>query len=256
MLLHPYSYTKRHRVAYKTHNRYTENVEQVTESSIDSSRQILQMRQKRGSVVDKEDPRVLRTRKLLQDTFIELMGDHSFESITVRDITATARVNHATFYRHYQDKYHLAEAIFVEALDSMFRAFGPPKSLPELDTTDSSVVLKSWGIIFRHVADNDRLYRALFNSSGNTAFIRRIREHFAAVVKERMEARIKQNKPTGARRGMVKKPISDMPYELAANVMIGTIGWWLEDGQKYDIGQVIVWTRKFMQDGFRELLRD
>ena len=64
-------------------------------SSIDSSRQISQMRQKRENVVDKEDPRVLRTRKLLQDAFIELMGDHSFESITVQDITDTARVNHA-----------------------------------------------------------------------------------------------------------------------------------------------------------------
>jgi AcrR family transcriptional regulator len=236
--------------------RYTENVEQVMESSIDSSRQISQMRQKRGNVVDKEDPRVLRTRKLLQDAFIELMGDHSFESITVQDITDTARVNHATFYRHYRDKYHLADAIFAEALDSMLRAFGPPKSLPEVDKTDSTVILKSWGIIFRHVADNDRLYRTLFNSSGNTAFIRRIREHFASVVKERMEARIKQNKPTGALRGIVKKPNSDIPYAIAANLFIGTIGWWLEEGQKYDLDQVIVWTRKLMHNGFGELLRD
>jgi len=190
---------------------------------------------------------------LLQGAFIELMGDHSFESITVQDITDTARVNHATFYRHYRDKYHLADAIFAEALDSMVRAFGPPKSLPEIDKTDSTVFLKSWAILFRHVADNDRLYRTLFNSGGNTAFIRRIREHFASVVKERMEARIKQNKPTGARRGMVKKPDSDIPYALAANLMIGTIGWWLEEGQKYDLDQVIVWTRKLMHNGFAEL---
>ncbi len=192
----------------------------------------------------------------LQDAFIELMGDHSFESITVQDITDTARVNHATFYRHYQDKYHLADAIFAEALDSMVRAFGPPKSLPEVDRTDSTVILKSWGIIFRHVADNDRLYRTLFNSSGNTAFIRRIREHFASIVKERMEARIKQNKPGGARRAMVKNPNFDIHYALAANLMIGTIGWWLEEGQKYDLDEVIVWTRKLMHSAFGELLRD
>ena len=236
--------------------RYIENVEQVMGSSIDSSRQASHMRQKRESVVDKEDPRVLRTRKLLQDAFIELMGDHSFESITIQDITKAAQVNHATFYRHYRDKYHLADAIFAEALDSMVRTFGPPKSIQEMDTTDSSVILRSWGIIFRHVAENDRLYRSLFNSSGNTGFIRRIREHFASVVKERMEERIKQNKQTGARRGMVKKPSPDIPYALAANLMIGTIGWWLEEGQKYDLDQVIVWTRKVMHNGFGELLRE
>ena len=214
------------------------------------------MRQKREVVVAREDPRVLRTRSLLQDAFIELMGDHSFESITVQDITAAAKVNHATFYRHYRDKYHLADAIFTDALDSMIRAFGPPKSLPEIDTTDSTVILKSWGIIFRHVADNDRLYRTLFSSSGNTAFIRRIREHFASIVKERMEARIKESKPTGARRGMERKPSSEVPYALAANLIIGTIAWWLEEGRKYDLDEVIVWTRKVMHDGFRELLGD
>jgi AcrR family transcriptional regulator len=236
--------------------RYTENVEQVMGSSIDSSRQISQMRQKWGSVVDKEDPRVIRTRKLLQDAFIELMSDHSFESITVQDITDTAGVNHATFYRHYRDKYDLADAIFTEALDSMFRAIGPPKSLAEMENIDSTEFLKSWAILFRHVADNDRLYRTLFSSSGNTEFIRRIREHIASVAKERMEAGIKKNKPTGARHGMVKKPNSDIPYALAANMIIGTIGWWLEEGQKYDLDQVIVWTRKLMHNGFGELLRD
>jgi AcrR family transcriptional regulator len=238
-------------------HRYTENVGHVMKSSIDSSRQVSQMRQKRKSVVDEEDPRVLRTRKLLQDAFIELMGDHSFESITVQEITDTARVNHATFYRHYQDKFHLANAIFAAALDSMLRAFGSPeKSLAEMENTDSSVVLKSWGIIFRHVADNDRLYRTLFNSSGNTEFIRRVREHLTSVVKERAEARIRKNRPPGARRGTVKKPSSDIPYALAANLIIGTIGWWLEEGQKYDVDHVIVWTRKLLHNGFREVMSD
>ena len=214
------------------------------------------MRQERASVVHAEDPRVLRTRKLLQGALVELMGDRSFESITVQDIADAARVNHATFYRHYQDKYHLADTIFTDALDSMVRTFGPPKPISEVDRTDATVVLKSWGIIFRHVADNERLYRTLFNSSGNTAFVRRIREHFAAIAKERLEARTHQGKTTGARRDMAMSPSSDVAYALAANLMTGTIGWWLEDGRKYDLDQVIVWTRKLMHSALRELLRE
>ena len=88
-----------------------ENVEQIGESSIDTSRQASQMRQKRESGAHEEDPRVRRTRKLLQDALVELIGDRSFESITVRDIARAATGNHATFYRHYQDKYHLAQAV-------------------------------------------------------------------------------------------------------------------------------------------------
>jgi hypothetical protein len=117
-----------------------------------------------------------------------------------------------------------------------------------------SEIVKSWGVIFKHVADNARLYRTLFGSSGNAAFLRRIREHFASVVKERMEPRLEAGKP-GAPRGMTKKPASDLPYALAANVMIGTIVWWLEEGQDYDLDEVILLTREIMHDGFRRLLR-
>jgi hypothetical protein len=48
----------------------------------------------------------------------------------------------------------------------------------------------------------------------------------------------------------------DIPYALAANLLIGTIGWWLEEGQKYDLDKVIVWTRKLMHSAFGELLSD
>ena len=139
----------------------------------------------------------------------------------------------------------------------MLRAFGSPeKSLAEMENTDTAVVLQSWGIIFRHVADNERLYRTLFNSSGTTEFIRRIREHLTSVVKERTETRMKKTSPQSARRGVAKKQSSDIPYALAANLIIGTIGWWLDEGQKFDVNQVIVWTRKLLHSGFRELMSD
>ena len=185
----------------------------------------------------------------------QLMEGHSFESITVRDIAHTATVNHATFYRHYQDKYHLAHAIFAKAIDSMVRAVGSPnKSLPE--EADSPDFQKAWTFLFKHVVDNARLYRPLFNESGSTAFIRGIRNHFASIAKERTETRIKQNKTTGALRGIVKRPKSDIPYTLVANLLIGTIAWWLEEGQQYDSDQVIEWTRKLLRNGFGGLLRD
>ena len=213
------------------------------------------MQQKREIGAHEEDPRVRRTRKLLQDALVELIGDHSFESITVRDIAHTATVNHATFYRHYQDKYHLAQAVFAEAFDSMVLAVGSPKKPLLEDDADSPDFQKAWTFLFKHVAENARLYRTLFNESGNTAFIRRIRSHFASIVKERVETRIKQNKTVGALRGVVKSSKSDIPYTLVANLLIGTIAWWLEEGQQYDSDQVIEWTRKLLRNGFGGLLR-
>ena len=57
------------------------------------------------------DPRIRRTRKLLQGALGNLMQTKSFDEISVQDITEVATVNRATFYDHYTDKFALLEAL-------------------------------------------------------------------------------------------------------------------------------------------------
>ena len=57
------------------------------------------------------DPRMRRTRQLLQGSLRNLMQSKSFDEIAVQDITEAATVNRATFYDHYTDKYALLEAM-------------------------------------------------------------------------------------------------------------------------------------------------
>ncbi|OPA79074.1 TetR family transcriptional regulator [Paenibacillus selenitireducens] len=64
----------------------------------------------------KTDPRVLRTRKLIMDSFIELSGKKEFKDITVKDITSEAKINRATFYYHFEDIYDLLDKILSEVL--------------------------------------------------------------------------------------------------------------------------------------------
>lgn len=61
------------------------------------------------------DPRVIRTRRLLQDAFASLIQEKNFESITVRDIAERATVNRATFYAHFVDKYEILETRLMES---------------------------------------------------------------------------------------------------------------------------------------------
>lgn len=60
------------------------------------------------------DPRVIRTRKLLQDAFTSLLREKDFTAITVHDIAARATVNRATFYAHFDDKYALVESVLAD----------------------------------------------------------------------------------------------------------------------------------------------
>src|ERR1700689_3926953 len=57
------------------------------------------------------DPRIRRTRKLLQGALGSLMQSKSFDEISVQDIAEAATVNRATFYDHYTDKFALLEAM-------------------------------------------------------------------------------------------------------------------------------------------------
>lgn len=53
------------------------------------------------------DPRIRRTRRLLQDSLDKLLKEKSFDNISVQDIADAATVNRATFYAHYDDKFSL-----------------------------------------------------------------------------------------------------------------------------------------------------
>jgi AcrR family transcriptional regulator len=69
----------------------------------------------------KVDPRIKRTRQLLQNALYDLLREKEFHEISVQDITARAEVNRATFYAHFEDKYalfnHHIRETFLEALN-------------------------------------------------------------------------------------------------------------------------------------------
>ena len=64
----------------------------------------------------KLDPRIKRTRQLLQQALIDLMAEKSFQAITVQDIAERATVNRVTFYAHFEDKYALLEYAIREMI--------------------------------------------------------------------------------------------------------------------------------------------
>lgn len=50
------------------------------------------------------DVRLKRTRRALIDALLALLKDKTFDEVSIREITATAGVGYATFYRHYASK--------------------------------------------------------------------------------------------------------------------------------------------------------
>lgn len=59
--------------------------------------------------IEKLDPRVKRTRQMIEQAFMDLISEKGFQAITVQDITGRAGINRATFYAHFKDKYVLLD---------------------------------------------------------------------------------------------------------------------------------------------------
>lgn len=64
-----------------------------------------------GHASETVDPRIRRTRHLLQQGLSKLLEEKDFDRISVHEIADAATINRATFYDHYEDKYALLECM-------------------------------------------------------------------------------------------------------------------------------------------------
>ena len=161
---------------------------------------------------NQEDLRVRRTQKMLQNAFVELVIEKGFEAITVQMLADRAMINRATFYRHYEDKFDLAEKVYC-ALNMEYRA-----SLANVRESDP---LQGWVMLFSHINRYAELYLALL--SGMPHFQEYVRES----IEQELHAALLQM-------GLIAEGAA-LPVPLAlrymASAQMGIIQWWLEGGQ-------------------------
>ncbi len=69
----------------------------------------------------KQDLRIIKTTMALQESFLTLLKEKTFEEITVGEICDRAMVRRATFYNHYSDKYDFLEK-FMHQKSDLFQA--------------------------------------------------------------------------------------------------------------------------------------
>ena len=69
------------------------------------------------------DLRVIKTKKNIRDTFIELRKKHPLDEIKVNMLCEKAMINKTTFYNHYQDIYALSEELETIAVDEFLNNF-------------------------------------------------------------------------------------------------------------------------------------
>ncbi|HEX2906664.1 MAG TPA: TetR/AcrR family transcriptional regulator [Phototrophicaceae bacterium] len=159
--------------------------------------------------------RLRRTQKLLREALIELIEERSFETLTVGEITERALVSRAAFYRNYQDKYDLVEQIFAEAIQALLNAVAEPgtEHPPQI-----------WVKFFEHIAEYERLYRALLGRKGSPWFVLKMRASLIDLLKE-----LALGQPALAQ--LIAPTSDEFIPNLVATLFVEAITWWLEQGR-------------------------
>lgn len=104
----------------------------------------------------KEDLRIIRTRKLLSNTLLDMMEEESIEKISVIDLCNRAMVNRATFYAHFEDKYHLLTFALEELKDELYAKFTKEAKLTTPTYTINSLMVMAIDFFFdkhNHIAN-------------------------------------------------------------------------------------------------------
>jgi len=164
--------------------------------------------------------RVRRTKLLLREALIALIEERGFEALTIGELTERAMVSRAAFYRNYQDKYDLVEQIFEEAMSALLGAIG------DLGQEHPAEI---WVKFFEHIAQYERLYRALLGRKGSPWFVRKMRASLADLVRER--GRLPHGRD--ARERPAHTFSDEFVPDLVSAMFVETITWWLEHGRPY-----------------------
>ncbi|TEB07957.1 DNA-binding transcriptional regulator EnvR [Pelotomaculum schinkii] len=72
-------------------------------------------------MVNQADLRVVRSKKMIKDAFVDLIEKEGYENITIKDIAKRAMINRKTFYSHYESKAVLFDEIVKDTLDLLMQ---------------------------------------------------------------------------------------------------------------------------------------
>ena len=174
------------------------------------------------------DPRVLRTRVLLQEALLDLSRERGPDAISVADIADRATVNRSTFYQHYPDR----ETLLADALDSravqagadlsLLPAVGGtgPGDVVPADLTDTTVVTEALARYAAHVSENAQLYRRALVEGGSPIAVARLRRRITDLAAHALR-----------RHGGLPR-LAGLPPEIAAAALagslLGVLTAWLE----------------------------
>jgi AcrR family transcriptional regulator len=187
---------------------------------------------------EKDDERVVRTRRQVDAAFVELLHRRAYGNIRVSDIAKKAGVGRATFYAHYPSK--------DELLLSQFNRFVAPM----LAIRQSDACPLDATALFIHVQSVPRFYKALISGPDAGGGPKVLRDCIEERVRQALES---QSDSAGPEAGFEMHQAT--VKRAVASSLLAVIECWIENNMNNSPQEVQTIFRKLVGGGLTALRR-
>lgn len=160
---------------------------------------------KRGAILkEKTDLRVVKTKKVLFNSLLNLMKIKNFEKIKISDICEESLINRSTFYAHYDDKYELLIDLFEERKLSLLKVLEDNEN----KAFSKEYLMELLSILIDHIEENKEIYSAILANNRNGILI----DFLIDAIEKDVSERLKDNSEI---------KISDLPLDIIVKFYAG-----------------------------------
>ena len=170
----------------------------------------------------KVDIRVKRTYNQLFSALIKLLGEKSFDDLTVLEICDEAGVHRATFYKHFVDKYDFLNTCFNISLSNLtFDKIAESYTPETMKKSCMRMILK----VLNFVEENQKVIVSLSTDRNSASFNTALNDAIANFIEERINTIRPENEKLSK-----TVPLLANYY---AGAIVGIIKWWATNQSSY-----------------------
>lgn len=170
----------------------------------------------------KVDIRVKRTYNQLFSALIKLLGEKSFDDLTVLEICDKAGVHRATFYKHFVDKYDFLNTCFNISLSNLtFDKIAESYTPETMKKSCMRMILK----VLNFVEENQKVIVSLSTDRNSASFNTALNDAIANFIEERINTIRPENEKLSK-----TVPLLANYY---AGAIVGIIKWWATNQSSY-----------------------
>jgi len=163
----------------------------------------------------KIDRRVLRTRQSLGEALVNLTLDIGYDAITIKELTQSAEIGYATFFRHFKSKDELLMYVLESVLEDLY-------SMMDAEMTPYEQAY----IMYQYISENVRIYRVFVSLPRNSDLLQAVHSAISASTRQTYVARDEGRIPM------------DVAVNHIVTSIIELIRWWIDNNLELSVEQM------------------